>query len=262
VSAPVVEALALYLPPERLDDAVQLLDEGGLAKLQMMACEIRLISEAAARKPLESDGEEAGAVELVSRGVIAVKELDALRRKKVDPLNAEVKAVNALFKVLTEPCEALVGKGGTLERLIIAYRQQKRARIEREQAEARRKQEEAARAEAAALAKADAAKTDKQRQAALAQAEEASKAQAHASLEAPREMPRGVKTDSGSVSMRDRWVLQGIHDMDAVPPSYWRHPAVIEALKRVLQAAITAGAHEIPGCAIGLEEGLTRRVGG
>jgi hypothetical protein len=257
----VVTALAKLLPPDRLDDAVQLLDEGGLAKLQMMGNEIRLISEAAARKPLESDAEEAGAVELVSRGVVAVKELDVLRRSRVDPLNAEVKAVNALFKIVTDPAEALVGKGGTLERLIIAYRQQKRARIEREQAEARRKQEEAARKEAEALARAEAAKSDKAREKALAEAEAASKAQTEALIRAPQDMTRGVKTDSGSVSSRERWVLQGIHDMDLIPPSYWADPIVIEALKKVLQRAITGGVREIPGCSIGLEEGLTRRVG-
>ncbi len=261
MSAPVVTALARLLPADRLDDAVQLLDERGLAKLQMMADEVRLIAEAAARKPLETDGEEAAAVELVSRGVIAVKELDALRRSRVDPLNAEVKAVNALFKIVTDPCEALVGKGGTLERLIIAYRQQKRARIQREQEEARRRQEEAARKEAEALAKADAAKSAKAREKALAAAEAASKAQTEALIAAPQAMTRGVKTDSGSVSARERWVLQGIHDMDLVPPSYWRDPLVVEALKKVLQRAITAGAREIPGCSIGVEEGLTRRVG-
>lgn len=254
-------ALAKLLPEDRLDDAVQLLDADGLAKLEMMANEIRLISQAVATKPLASDREEADASELLARGVGAARELDALRRKQVDPLNAQVKAINSLFKVITDPCDALVGKGGTLERLILAYRAVKRARIEREQAEARRRQEEAARKEAEALAKAEAAKSAKARAAALAQAEAASKAQAVAALDTPREMTRGTRTDSGSVSARERWVLQGIHDMDLIPPSYWHDPLVIDALKRVLQRAITGGVREIPGCSVGLEEGLTRRVG-
>jgi hypothetical protein len=262
VSGPdVVTALARYLPSDKLDDAVQLLDERGLAKLEIMATEIRLISENVSKKPIETDAEEGGAAELLARGVAAMKELDLLRRSRVDPLNAEVKAVNALFKVVTDPCEALVGKGGTLERLILTYRQVKRARIQREQEEARRRAEEAARKEAEALARADAAKSAKAREKALAEAEAASKAQALATLDAPREMTKGVKTDSGSVSARDRWVLQGIHDMDAIPPSYWRDALVIEALKKVLQRAITAGEREIPGCSIGVEEGLTRRAG-
>ncbi len=226
-----------------------------------MAREIRLISDEASKKPIESDLQEGAAAELLARGVAAMKELDLLRRSRTDPMNAEVKAVNALFKVVTDPCEALVGKGGALERLILAYRQVKRARIEREQVEARRRQEEAARREAEALAKVDAATTAKAREKAMAAAEAASRAQAVAVVEAPREMPRGVRTDSGSVSGRERWVLLGIHDMDLIPPSYWVDPVVIDALKKVLQRAITAGAREIPGCSVGVEEGLTRRIG-
>lgn len=261
MSAPVVTALAKYLPPEKIDDAVMLLDARGLAKLELMATEIRQITMAAAAKPLESDEDEGRAAELLARGVAASKELDALRRQRVDPLNAEVKAVNALFKVVTDPCEALVGKGGTLERLILAYRQVKRARIEREQAEARRRQEEAAQAEAAALAKAEAAKSSKARTAALAAAQAASQAQAVAALDAPREMTKGTRTDSGSVTAREAYVLGGIHNFDLVPQAYWRDPMVIEALKKVISRAIRAGAREIPGCSIVVEEALTRRVG-
>jgi len=257
----VITALAEYLPGDRVDDAVQLLDERGLAKLELMAREIRLISGHAARKPLENDVEEGLAAELLARGVAAVRELDVLRRERVDPLNAEVKAVNALFRVITDPADQLVGKGGVLERLLLAYRQVKRARIQREQEEQRRRQEEAARKEAEALAKAEAATSAKARAKALAEAEAASKAQAVALLDTPREMTRGVRTDSGTVSGRERWVLQGIHDMDAIPPSYWRDEVVIEALKKVLQRAITAGERQIPGCSIGIEESLTRRIG-
>jgi hypothetical protein len=257
----VITSLAKLLPDAALDDCIQLLDERGLAKLELMASEVRSITADVSRKPIETDAEEAFGVELLARGVAAVKELDALRRSRVDPLNGEVRAVNALFKVVTDPAEALVGKGGTLERLILAYRQVKRARIEREQAEARRRQEEAARREAEALAKADAAKSAKARAAALAAAEAASKAQAVAALDAPREMARGTKTDSGSVSARERWVLLGVVDHDLIPPSYWHDPLVLEALRKVLQRAITGGVREIPGCSVGLEEGLTRRVG-
>jgi hypothetical protein len=261
VSAPAVVALARILPPERVDDAVMLLDARGLAKLELMATEIRLITEGVSRKPIESDEAEAQAVELLTRGLAAVRELDALRRTQVDPLNAQVKAVNAIFKVVTDPAEELVGKGGVLERLVLAWRGVKRARIQREQDEARRRQEEAARAEAAALAKADAAKSAKARERALAEAEAASKSQAVAALDAPREMTRGTRTDSGSVSARDAYVLGGIHDLDAVPVVYWRDPVVIEALRKVLSRAIRAGAREIPGVTIVVEEALTRRVG-
>ncbi len=259
-AAPVVVALAKYLPDDKLDDAVQLLDEQGLAKLHLFASEIEDISEAVGTQVPANDEEEARAVELMSRGCIAIKELDALRRKHVDPLNAQVRGINALFKVVTDPCEALVGKSGRLERLILAYRTAKRARIQREQEEARRKQEEAARRGAEALAKAETAKTEAARKKALAEAEAASQAQAEALVSAPREMTRGLRTDSGSVSERRRYAVDTI-DPDKVPPIYWRDPMVLEALRKVLQRAVTAGARDIPGVAIGLEEGLTRRPG-
>ena len=50
-------------------------------------------------------------------------------------------------------------------------------------------------------------------------------------------------------------------DPDKIPVAYWRDPSVLEALRKVLQRAVTAGAREIPGVAIGIEEGLTRRPG-
>ena len=253
-------ALARVLPGEKLDEAIQLLDARGLAKLELMATEMRLISDEVSLAPIETDEREAQSVELLNRGVAAMRELDALRRSRVDPLNAEVKAVNALFKVLTDPAEQLLGKGGKLERAILAWRQVKRARIQREQEEARRRQEEAAWAEAEALAKAEAAKSTKAREKALAEAEAASKAQANAMLDTPREMPRGTRTDSGSVSARETFVLAGIHDLDAVPQAYWSDPIVLEALKKVLSRAIRAGVRDIPGCSITVEESLTRRV--
>lgn len=257
----VVESLAKSLPDDRVDQAVQLLDERQLASFELMAREIRLFSAEVKREPLQTDGDEARASELLARGTAAVRQLEEYRRARVDPLNAEVKAVNALWRVVTDPAEELVGKGGVLERLILAYRQVKQARIDRERQEAQRRQEEAARAEAAALAKASEAKTDAARKLALAEAEAASKDQAVALLDTPREMTRGVRTDSGTVSSRERWVLLGITDADLIPPSYWGDPTVMEALRKVLQRAITGGVREIPGCSIGLEESLTRRIG-
>lgn len=261
MSGDTVSALAVLLPPDRLDDAIQIMDEPALQKFELMATEIYRITEAVTAGPLKSVAEEGQAAELISRGTIALKELDALRRKHTDPLNEQVKGINALFKVITEPCEALVGKNGKLDKLILAFRAQERARIAREEAEARRKQEEAARAEAEAMARADQAKTAKAREKALADAEAASQAQAVATIQAPAPMTKGTRTDSGSVTTRERYVLLGFTDLNLVPMSYWRDPVVIEALQKVIQRAITGGAREIAGCSIGAEERLTRRVG-
>lgn len=250
----IVTALARYLPEDRVDDACQLLRREALPKLEMMAAEIRAVSDSATSKPLADDVDEGKAAELVSRGVIALKELDALRRSHVDPLNAEVKAINGLFKLVTDPCEALVLKGGSLERLILAYRAEKQARIAREEAEARRKQEEAARKEAEALARVEAAKTSKAREKAMAEAAAASKAQTEALIEAPREMTKGVRTDSGTLSERERWVFKVVNP-SLVPPSYCMPD------EQAIRSAVARGVREIEGVAIYVEESLTRRSG-
>ena len=262
--------LAILIPPRDREAALNLLDDQQLAKFTLMAEEVKSISDSAFVRPLQSDGEEAGAAILLNRGVIALKELDSLRRARVDPLMDEVRSVNALVAVLTDPIKALVGdpkgetqaaKNGRLGTVLLAWRAEKRNRVAREKEESDRKAREAAEREAAARAKADAAKTDKARQKHLDEAEAASKAQTEAVLAAPLPMTRGVKTEVGAVSERGRFVLAGFSDMDLVPPSYWRDPVVLEALKRVLQRAITAGLKEIPGCVVEWEEGLLRRPG-
>lgn len=257
----VVQALANYLPAEKLDDAIQILDGPGLAKLELFASELHILTADVSRSPITADGEEARAAELLTRGVAALREIEDLRRKQLEPHTAATRAINSIFATITEPFEALVGKGGLIERQILAWRQAKRARIQREQEESRRKQEEAARAEQDAMLKAEHAKSEAARKKALEQAEVASRAMAAAAVEMPRPMPRGVKTESGTVSTRERYVVQGITDYDSVPDGYKRDPIVLEALRKVLQRAVTSGARHIPGVAIGIDEGLTRRIG-
>jgi hypothetical protein len=250
----IVTALARYLPKERCEDACQLLHQDALPKLELMAREIRSIAEAATSKPLADDADEGRAAELVTRGTIALRELDALRRKHTDPLNEEVKAINALFKVLTDPAEALVGKGGKLEKAMLLYRSEKRARIQREQAEAQRLQREAAEREAAALRKVEEAKTDKARAKAMAEAEAASKAQTAVALAAPEVMTQGVRTDSGTVAAREVWRFEVV-DAAQVPRSFCIPD------ERAIRAAVAAGVRQIAGVNIFQEEALTRRPG-
>jgi hypothetical protein len=258
----VIRGLEASLSPAQVDDAIQLLDDDkALAKLELMAAEIRAITREAKKEPIASDEGEAEASELLVRGVAAGKELDALRRRQVDPLNAKVKAINGLFRIVSNPLEELCGKGATLERLILAYRDAKRARLEREAIEARRRQEAAALAEAEALRKAEEAKSAAARRKALEEAERAAQEAAAAQLAEPREMPRGTRTASGSTTSRERWIVLGIHDVGLVPRVYLEDPIVKEAIKGVVQRAVNAGAREIPGVSIGTSTALTRRIG-
>jgi len=250
----VSEALTKFMPAPQAQDAIQLLEPNELAKLELFAEELDRITQAATSKPIASVQEEGRAAELIARGVIAQKELESLRRKRVDPLNTEVRTVNAIFKRITDPLEALAGKGGRLERLILAFRAQERARVQRELAEAQRKQEEAARREAEALAKAEAAKSDKARQKALAEAEAASRAQTEALIQAPEPVTRGVRTDSGSVTEREVWTFE-VLDAAQVPREY------LVVSDAAIRKAVAAGVRQIPGVSIHTEERLTRRVG-
>jgi hypothetical protein len=268
-SVETVNTLARVLP-KNLDDAMQLLDEPALEKLALygpgvhnLVANVRQLlgPDLQRPRPLDTDAEEARAAELLSQGVLAIKDLEMTRKRFTEPLNDQLKAVRSVFSALTDPAESVCGKQGPLERALIAYRRLKETRRQRAEDEARRWQEEAARAEAEARMKAEAAATEKERAEALDQAEAAQQEQTAAELQAPLPMPKGIRTDSGSVTTRKRWVLLGIHDLDKVPQVYWRDPAVIEVLKKVLQRAITAGAREIPGCSIDEEEGLTRRPG-
>jgi hypothetical protein len=242
------------LAPNQVDDAFQLFDARALAKLELMAGEIEDIGSAATSQPITTIEGAGQAAELIARGVIAIKELEALRRSHTDPLNVQVKTVNGIFKRLTEPLEQLVGRGGRLEKLILAFRMEERKKREREEAELRRKQEAAAKAEADALAKAEAAKSEAARKRALEQAAEASRQQTDLALATTPPITKGVRTDSGSVTEREVWIFEVVKPTE-VPREYL---CVDEAQ---IRAAVKAGVRQIPGVNIYPEDRLTRRVG-
>jgi hypothetical protein len=257
-----ITAIAQVIPAH-VDTAVVHLDGPGLAKLGLFASGVASLTKevrALCAHPIKDDAEEGRLCELISQGTIVLKELDALRRRHVDPLNAQVKEINALIRAMSDPVEALVGKRQMAERTVLAYRAEKKARLAREAEEAERKKCEAAEREAEAVRRADEAATAEARAVALAEADAASHDQAAAELAAPLPMTRGVRTDSGRVSERERWVLQG-WDPELVPVAYFRRPAVLEAVRKELQKDVTAGARDIKGCSIGVEDALTRRAG-
>jgi hypothetical protein len=93
--------------------------------------------------PGVTDHEQAKAANLqISRGKAALKELDAERRSKVDPLNAEVKTINGEFKAVSEPLEKTVE---AIEAPLKTFIRAEEERRRREAEEARRRAEEAER---------------------------------------------------------------------------------------------------------------------
>ena len=71
---------------------------------------------------------------------------------------------------------------------------------------------------------------------------------------------KGYRSELGSASTRERRVLLGVTDYAAIPAVYWEDAKVREALHKALQRAITAGMRSIPGCSIGVKEGVTVRT--
>lgn len=272
VTTPEITALARVLPEGLVDDCVQLFDnqprpDGVVSELQSLvndAVDAQALCEQidpVLAKPIANDVEEAAASELLLKGETTLKQLDEHRQAITAPVYERWKGLNGIYKAVAAGLLSRVEKRGRLERLILAYREEKRARIQREQEEAERKKREAAEAEAAALRKAESAKSEAARKKALEQADEASRRQTAAAAAAPMPMPKGTWTASGKATETTRYVLLGIHDYAAVPDVYKQDPVVVEALKRVLQKAIDGGARVIAGCSIGEEAGLRRNVG-
>ena len=93
--------------------------------------------------PVVTDHDQAKAANLqISRGKAALKELDAERRSKVDPLNAQVKEINGEFKAVSEPLEKTVD---AIEVPLKRFIRDEEDRKRREAEEARRLAEEAER---------------------------------------------------------------------------------------------------------------------
>jgi hypothetical protein len=247
------QAVALVLSPAQAETALQILEEREYAKLALLAEELHQVQRQATailQHPLESALEAHRLNTLLGRGAKVTKELESLRKSRVDPLNAEVRNVNGLFKAVAGVLEDIRAKG---ERHIIAFTHQERARVQREEAETRRRQEEAARKEAEALAKAEAAKTPKAREAALARAEMASREQTAALLATPQAAPRAFRSEEATSFTTERWVFQVVKPED-IPRQY------LCPDEKAIKAAVAAGVREIPGVAITQEDGLTVRT--
>ena len=245
------ETLSRGLPPAQAEVALQLLEDREADKLALFVDEINLISGRWTNTVPETMDQAAGLSELMSRAQVALKELEALRVSRTQPLVVEQRSINGLFKTLTDPVEALIERG---KRAMVAYQQAERARRQREADAVRRRQEEAARKEREALEAAEAAKTEAARNKALKAADDASKALATAMIEATLPAPRGIRTDTGTTSTTERWTFQVLKP-EMVPREF------LTVDDKAIRAAVAAGTREIPGVAIFLEESAQIRVG-
>lgn len=253
--SPRVDSLAVLtriMPAEKVGLAIGLLGGDEQAhKYAMFARELETLKASSLLVEVPKDALTCHKVaDIVKDCATAVAELERTRKARVQPLNEEVKKVNALYALLTDQLGDIRSKA---DKLVIAHNQAERARIQREQEEQQRKLREAAEREAEATRKAQEAKTAKAREKALAEAEAASREIAAVQVAQPADAPTAYKTDVGTLSITKRVVLVGF-DPDKVPQRYWRDPDVMEALRKVLAKAVRAGYHDIPGCTLGEEE--------
>lgn len=249
-------ALVRVLPKGGADLALTHLDNLQIHKLAVICRELETFRQSPALAKVPTSAAEAHAVaDIIKNAASAVAELERSRKARVQPLNDQTKAINGLYKMLTEPLEAL---RATADRLVLAHNQAERARIQREQEEQRRRMEEAAQAEAIAIEQAGLAADEEAREKALLAAEVASKQIATATAFVPAEAPRAYKSESGTVGIRKTYKLDTF-DPDKIPAEYFRREPVLEAVRKELSKAVRAGARQIDGCVIVEEEGTTAR---
>jgi len=212
----------------------------------MMTAEVGQIVSAATSVAVSTQEEASKLAELLQRGARANAQLELYRKAIVSPLNQQVKDINALFAKLQDQLENLEMQGKVR---IGAWQRQERDRIERERRVKLKEQEEAARVRQEALDKAEKAKTEKARQKALEEAQAAEKRQVQAELDMPREAPKHIKTDSGSVLGKRVWKFEVV-DAALVPRSFCIPD------ERAIRVAVNAGTREITGVHIYEDEAL------
>lgn len=227
-----------------MDAALNLFDEREVQKLDVLAGELMDIMASYPERPPENAAENAKLSGLDVRADKVFKELEALKKARLEPLNAEIAAVRAFCSGLVAPLvEKFDRKVGEATRWLDAYRRAELARVEREREATRKAMEEAAIREGDALARGD-----------LEAAEAASREQMRAEVAAPRPVPKGVKTEDGGRAYIKKWMFE-IVDPAQVPRQF------CEPDKTAIGLAVNAGVRHIPG--VNIYEGeIARRTRG
>jgi len=229
-------ALAKYVGQQRAEESLVILDDAEHAKLLMMASEatgagaliVPPLDDLAAHKVQEG----------LARLRVVQKEVEAMRRARLQPLEAEVKAINGVLKRFTDQVADVCRRA---EGFLVGWKQHKDQQRRMEQEAARRKQEEAAQAQLEAEIRATNAVSAIEREAALKDAEAASLALMTAQVEEPPAPPRAMRGETGSTAFRKVWKVEVI-DESLVPREY------LSVDEGKLRKAVAAGVRVIEGC--------------
>jgi hypothetical protein len=208
---------------------------------------------------ITDDASQVVAVELGTTARKLKNQVEALRKSTVQPFNDHVKDVNNLAKSFTEPLDTaerdLKAKISTFQTKLRIEQQKKEA----EAREAARKVQEAYEAEQRAIREEAARKAreaeealKKEKDAAARAALKRTIAEEKEAAEAPiqvavapviPEIPKAVRTESGSAHQRMTWTFE-IEDGTKVPRAY----LAIDEQK--IRQAVKAGIRQIPGVRI------------
>jgi len=192
-------------------------------------------------RPVESQEQAAALADHRAKVKLLLKDIEDRRKKIVEPIKREATAVDAEARTWSDPLKAW---DKDAERVLLAF--------QRMDADKRRREEEARQKQIAEAAEAQRKAED----AGDFAAADAASAQIMQVEAAPTLQPvKGYKTDAGTTSLRKTWKVEVV-DPTLVPDAY-----LVPDLKK-LQAAVDAGAREIPGCSVYEHESLTVRTRG
>ncbi len=197
------------------------------------------------------------AVSAESRNKKLFKDLEAARKSFVSPYNDHVKAINNIFKTLTDPLAqnemAIKAARAKFEYQLELERRRKEAEAREEQrrlqakldAEAREQRMEAERKAREALQKLEKEKDEATRIALAKEIEEETAAAAAPTPQAPlmTEKQEVVRTAEGSSYTKFAWKCRVV-EPDKVPREY------CEPVQKLLDAAAKGGIRNIAGCVI------------
>jgi hypothetical protein len=264
MSGAAATALAIVLPPERIDDAIQVLDDD-YDKAQAFAQAALRVQEIAAQVPegkLESDKDASALERLLSLAKDARKGAEDARKRTVGPLNDQVAAINDLYRPLTTALDELRAKA---EPRLLAWIKAKQEVQRKAEQEAQRLRIEAEQRELAARQAAEEARTIEERRTLEAKAAEAMQDAAIATALAPPPI-RGIATSDSRHSITRRWRAV-VSEPEKLPREFLMpdQKAIDEALSVALRRAKAAGREvpdiEIPGVTLEEVEGLRKGRG-